>query len=49
MVSYKVDEKSTVQLNVYNLTDKYYFESAYTNWAVPAPGRTLALTLKYRW
>ena len=25
MISYKVDEKSTVQLNVYNLTDKLYY------------------------
>ena len=49
MMAYKIDAKTTLQLNVYNLTDAYYFESAYTSWAVPAPGRTAALTLKMRW
>jgi catecholate siderophore receptor len=49
MLAYKFDEKTTLQLNVYNLTNAYYYESAYTNWAVPGPGRSAALTLKVRW
>ena len=49
MMAYKLDPKSTLQLNIYNLTNAYYFESAYTNWAVPGAGRTVALTLKTRW
>jgi catecholate siderophore receptor len=49
MMAYKIDAKSTLQFNVYNLTNKYYFESAYTNWAIPGPGRTFALTWKMHW
>jgi catecholate siderophore receptor len=49
MAAYKFDAKTTLQLNVYNLTNAYYFESAYTNWAVPGAGRMAALTLKRRW
>jgi catecholate siderophore receptor len=49
MAAYKLTDRSTLQLNVYNLTDKFYYQSAYTNWAVPAPGRSAALTLRVRW
>ena len=42
MAAYKMTPKVTLQFNVYNLTDKYYYESAYTNWAVPAASRTAA-------
>jgi len=49
MASYKIAPNVTLQLNVYNITDKYYYESAYSNWAVPAAGRsaTLALRMKF--
>jgi catecholate siderophore receptor len=46
MAAYKLSPKVTLQFNIYNLFDKYYFDSAYTNWAVPAAGRTFALTLR---
>ena len=46
MAAYKVTPKVTLQFNIYNLTDNYYYESAYTNWAVPAPSRTFAMTLR---
>ncbi len=36
MAAYKLSPKVTLQFNIYNLTDKLYYESAYTNWAVPA-------------
>jgi catecholate siderophore receptor len=49
MVSYKVDEKSTLQLNVYNLTDKYYFSQYSGGNVVPASGRWASLTYKVRW
>ncbi|HWM48522.1 MAG TPA: TonB-dependent siderophore receptor [Xanthobacteraceae bacterium] len=49
MAAYKLTPKSTLQLNVYNLTDEYYFASAYTNWAVPGPSRTVALTYRIKW
>jgi catecholate siderophore receptor len=48
MAAYKVTKDSTLQLNIYNLTDKYYYTSAYTNWAVPAPGRMAALTYRVK-
>ena len=46
MAAYKVTPRSTLQFNIYNLTDKLYYQSAYSNWAVPAPGRTFALTYR---
>lgn len=49
MAAYKIDAKSTLQLNVYNLTDKYYYAYAYSNWAVPGQSRMAALTLRTRW
>lgn len=49
MAAYKIDPKSTVQLNIYNLTDKYYFANAAANWVVPGPGRTAALTWRKSW
>src|SRR5262249_19538470 len=49
MAAYKFDNnKTTLQFNVYNLTDEYYYTSAYTNWAVPGASRTFALTLRHR-
>jgi catecholate siderophore receptor len=49
MVSYKVNSHLTLQLNGYNLTDKYYFANSYfssplENHAVPGAGRTVLLT-----
>jgi len=49
MVSYKVDAKSTIQLNVYNLTDKYYYGQYYGGHAVPASGRWAQLSYRVRW
>ncbi|CAN5406501.1 TonB-dependent siderophore receptor PiuA [soil metagenome] len=46
MASYRLTPNATLQLNVYNLLDTYYFDSAYTNWAVPAPGRSAMLSLR---
>ena len=46
MAAYKLTPKVTLQFNIYNLTDNYYYESAYTNWAVPAASRTFAITLR---
>ena len=49
MISYKVDEKSTVQLNVYNLTDKLYYSQYFGGNVVPASGRWASLTYRARW
>jgi catecholate siderophore receptor len=49
MAAYKITPQATLQLNLYNLTNEYYFAQVYNNWAVPAPGRYAALTLRMRW
>jgi catecholate siderophore receptor len=49
MVSYKVDDKSTVQLNIYNLTNELYYSQYFGNNVVPASGRWASLTYRTRW
>lgn len=46
MASYKLTPNATLQFNIYNIADRYYYDSAYTNWAVPAAGRTMTLALR---
>jgi catecholate siderophore receptor len=49
MASYKIDNKSTIQLNIYNITDEFYFWQYYQGHAVPASGRWASLTYRARW
>jgi catecholate siderophore receptor len=49
MVSYKVDAKSTLQLNIYNFTNTFYYAQYFGANAVPGPGRWAALTYRTRW
>jgi catecholate siderophore receptor len=49
MTSYKITNNIVAQLNIYNITNEYYYAQVYNNWAVPAPGRSAALTLRGRW
>jgi catecholate siderophore receptor len=49
MVSYKVDSKSTIQVNVYNITNEFYFAQYYQGQAVPASGRWASLSYRARW
>jgi catecholate siderophore receptor len=49
MVSYKVDDKSTVQLNIYNITDKLYYSQYFGGNVVPASGRWASLTYRVKW
>ena len=46
MAAYNFAPNATLQFNLYNIFDKYYFASAYSNWAVPGLSRTAALTLR---
>jgi catecholate siderophore receptor len=46
MAAYKLSPKVTLQFNIYNLTDKFYAAAAYTNWFMPGPSRTFALTVR---
>jgi catecholate siderophore receptor len=49
MISYKVDDKSTVQINIYNLTDTLYYSQYFGANVVPASGRWASLTYRTRW
>ena len=49
MTNYKITTNILVQLNIYNLTNEYYFATVYNNWAVPGAGRSAALTVRGRW
>ena len=49
MVSYKVDNKSTIQLNIYNITDEFYYWQYYQGHAVPASGRWASLSYRVHW
>lgn len=49
MASYKIDKKSSIQLNVYNLTDVEYYAQYYGGHAVPGSGRYAALTYRVKW
>lgn len=46
MASYRLTPNATLQFNIYNIADRYYYDSAYTNWATPAAGRTMTLALR---
>ena len=47
MAAYKLTPKVTLQFNVYNLTDKYYYRVGLLRTGrVPGPSRTFALTMR---
>jgi catecholate siderophore receptor len=48
MVAYKVDDRSTIQLNIYNITDELYYAQYYGGHAVPASGRWASLSWRVR-
>jgi catecholate siderophore receptor len=48
MANYKVTRESSLQLNIYNLTDEHYYAQYYGGHAVPAAGRSAILTYRYR-
>jgi catecholate siderophore receptor len=49
MANYKLDAHSSIQLNIYNLTDAFYYAQYYAGQAVPAPGRYASLSFRTRW
>jgi catecholate siderophore receptor len=49
MAAYKITPKSTIQFNIYNLTNEFYAASVYSNWFVPGASRTFAATWRYTW
>lgn len=48
MVSYPVAEKIDLRLNLYNLTDKYYFDRLGGGHVVPGPGRSATVGTSFR-
>lgn len=48
MLAYKVTPNSTLQLNVYNLTDQLYYSQYSGGNVVPASGRWASLTYRYK-
>lgn len=48
MASYKFNKNSTLQLNIYNITNAYYFSQYYQGHAVPASGRWASLSLRVK-
>jgi catecholate siderophore receptor len=48
MASYKVTPNSTLQLNLYNITDELYYSQYYQGHAVPASGRYASLSYRVR-
>lgn len=50
MASYEVNKNISLQLNLQNLTDKFYFDKSVSNhYANVAPGRTATLTANFRY
>ena len=47
MAKYAINEEMDVQLNVYNLTDKLYYDMMHPQFVVPGAGRSAMLTLNY--
>lgn len=49
MAKYSLAANLTLQLNVSNLTDKYYFDQLHPFHVVPGPGRTALLSMQMRY
>ena len=47
MAKYAITDKLYVQVNVYNLTGKYYIDMMHFAFVVPGAGRSAMLTLNY--
>jgi catecholate siderophore receptor len=47
MAKYVISGKFDVQVNVYNLADKYYYDMLHPAFVVPGAGRSAMLTLNY--
>ncbi|HVG51099.1 MAG TPA: TonB-dependent siderophore receptor [Xanthobacteraceae bacterium] len=47
MAAYKITPKSTIQFNIYNITNEFYAATAYSNWFVPGPSRYAAVTYRH--
>jgi catecholate siderophore receptor len=48
MASYRLTETVALRLNIYNMTDAYYFERLTGGHVVPGPGRSAVLSTSFR-
>jgi catecholate siderophore receptor len=48
MASYRLTETVVLRLNIYNLTDTYYFERLTGGHVVPGPGRSAVVSTSFR-
>lgn len=48
MAQYPFSERVALQVNVYNLADRYYFDAAHPNHIIPGAARTARLSLNYK-
>ena len=49
MGKYMLSAKFDAQVNVYNLTDKYYYDTPHPHFIIPGAGRSAMLTLNYHY
>ena len=49
MAKYPLSANMALQLNVYNLTDTYYFDQLHPHFVIPGAGRSALLTLEFRY
>lgn len=49
MAKYVISAKFDAQVNVYNLTDKYYYDTPHPHFIIPGAGRSAMLTLNYHY
>ncbi|HEX4118062.1 MAG TPA: TonB-dependent siderophore receptor [Rhizomicrobium sp.] len=47
MAKWSIDERFDLQVNVYNLTDKYYYDMMHFAFVVPGAGRSAMFTLNF--
>jgi catecholate siderophore receptor len=48
MARYPLSERVDLQVNVYNLTDKYYYDQLHPRHIVPGPGRSALVGLNFK-
>ena len=47
MAKYPLTEQLNLQVNLYNLTDKFYYDQIHPSHVVPGPGRSALFTISY--
>ncbi len=49
MAKYPLTDNVNLQLNVYNLTNKFYYDQMHPSHVVPGPGRSAMFTISYKY